>query len=193
MLVIRVGPRTLVGLCMALALLVGVVAGSLRPVSLVAASDRAAPPADLLQAPVAQAGSRVTLEMSAQMLRAAIGYAQANNMPSSFVILDTGGHVLASARMDGAAPFTIEFARGKAYGSAFTGRSSASLNDSFQNNPALWGGAINLGYLGPMLPSRGALPIVINGVVVGAMGASGAPAQEDENAVAAALAAVGLQ
>jgi glc operon protein GlcG len=67
------------------------------------------------------------------------------------------------------------------------------LQDSYQNNPALWGGAINLGYLGPLLPARGALPVVMNGVVVGAMGGSGAPAQEDENAVAAALAAVGLQ
>jgi uncharacterized protein GlcG (DUF336 family) len=178
---------------MALALLVGVVAGSLRPVSLVAAADRAAPPADLLPAPAAQAGQGITLEMSTRMLQTAIGYARANNTPSSFVIIDPGGHVLASARMDGAAPSTIEFARGKAYGSAITGRSSASLNDSYQNNPALWGGAINLGYLGPMLPARGALPIMMNGVLVGAMGASGAPAQEDENAVAAALAAVGLQ
>lgn len=66
-------------------------------------------------------------------------------------------------------------------------------NDSYQNNPALWGGAVNLGYLGPLLPSRGALPIMMNGALVGAMGGSGAPAQEDENAVAAALAAVGLQ
>ena len=83
-------------------------------------------------------------------------------------------------------PFTIEFARGKADRSAISGRSSASLNDSYQNNPALWGGAINLGYNGPLLPARGALPFVMNGVLVGAMGASGAPSQEDENAAAAA-------
>lgn len=193
MLVIRIGPRTLVGLGMAVALLVGVVVGSLRPVRLVAAADRANAPANALQAPVAQAAPRITLEMLAQMMRAAIGYAQANNTPSSFVILDAGGHVLGSARMDGTTPSTIEFARGKAYGSTFTGRSSAALNDSYQNNPGLWGGAMNLGYLGPILPSRGALPIVMNGVLVGAMGASGGPSQEDENAVAAALAAVGLQ
>jgi uncharacterized protein GlcG (DUF336 family) len=193
MLVIRIGPRTLVGLGMALALLIGLVAGSLRPVTLAAAADRAAPPADLLPAPAAQAGSKITLDMSARMMRAAIEYAQAKNLPSSFVILDAGGFVLGSARMDGAAPFTIEFARGKAYGSAFTGRSSAALNESYQNNPALWGSAVSLGYNGPLLPSRGALPIVMNGALVGAMGASGGPAQEDETAVAAALAAVGLQ
>ncbi|HEY7062091.1 MAG TPA: heme-binding protein [Chloroflexota bacterium] len=194
MLVIRIGPRTLVGLGMALALAVGVVAGSLRPVPLVAAAiDRPAPPADVLQAPVAQAGARVTLDQTQRMLAGAIAYAQEHNYPSSFVILDTGGHVLGSERMDGAAPFTIEFARGKAYGSAITGRPSASLGDSYQNNPGLWGGAINLGYLGPLLPARGALPITLNGVIVGAMGGSGGPAQEDENAVAAGLTAAGLQ
>src|SRR5947209_5597057 len=103
MLVIRIGPRTLVGLGMALALLVGIVVGSLRPVTLVAAADRAAPPAELLQAPLAQAGPRLTLDMSTRMLQAAMAYAQGNNTPSSFVVLDAGGHVLASARMDGAA------------------------------------------------------------------------------------------
>ena len=131
MVVITIGPRTLVGLGMALALLVGVVVGSLRPVTLVAAADRPAPPADVLQLPVAQAGPRITLEMSAQMMRAAIAYAQANNTPSSFVILDAGGYVLGSARMDGAAPNTIEFARGKAYGSAITGRASGALQESY--------------------------------------------------------------
>jgi uncharacterized protein GlcG (DUF336 family) len=44
-----------------------------------------------------------------------------------------------------------------------------------------------------MLPARGALPIMINGQLAGAMGGSGGPAQEDENAVRAGLAAVGLQ
>ena len=39
----------------------------------------------------------------------------------------------------------------------------------------------------------GSIPLYKNGVLVGAMGGSGAPAQEDENAVAAGLCAVGLQ
>ncbi|HLH22903.1 MAG TPA: heme-binding protein [Chloroflexota bacterium] len=192
MLLIRIGPRTLAGLGMALALLVGIAAGSLRPVSLVAA-DRMAPPASALPAPVAQASPRISLEMAERMLQGAIAYAREHDYPSSFVVLDAGGHLLASARMDGAALYTIEFARGKAYGSAVSGRSSAALGDSYQNNPALWGGAVSLGYQGPLLPSRGALPVMVDGVLVGAMGGSGGPSQEDENAVAAGLAAAGLQ
>src|SRR5690349_14866213 len=103
MLVIRIGPRTLAGLGMALALLAGVVVGSLRPVPLVVAADRSAPPADVLQAPVSQVGARVTLDQTRRMLAGAIAYAQERDYPSSFVVLDTGGHLLGAARMDGAA------------------------------------------------------------------------------------------
>jgi len=95
--------------------------------------------------------------------------------------------------MDGARLNTIEFARGKAYASNFAGRPSGVLQESYTNNPGLWGNAASLGYGGPLLPSRGALPIMLNGQGAGAMGGSGGPAQEDENAVRAGLAAVGLQ
>ncbi len=194
MVVIRIGPRGLALLGMVLTLGIGLVVGSLRPAELVAAASRpAVPPADVLAAPLAQAGPKITLEQATRMLAGAIGYARDNNFNQSFAILDAGGHVIASARMDGATLLTIEFARGKAYGTAVSGRPSASLQESYQNNPALWGGAYALGYGGPLLPGRGALPVVMNGVLVGAMGASGAPAIEDENAVRAGLAAVGLE
>jgi uncharacterized protein GlcG (DUF336 family) len=70
------------------------------------------------------------------------------------------------------------------------GRLWASLT---QNNPGLWGNAAGIGYGVPMLPARGSLPITVNGVLVGGIGASGGPAQEDENAVRAGLVAVGLE
>jgi uncharacterized protein GlcG (DUF336 family) len=101
--------------------------------------------------------------------------------------------MIASARMDGARLNTMEFARGKAYASVFAGRPSAALQESYAANPALWGNAATLGYGGPLLPSRGALPIMMNGALVGAMGASGGPSEQHENAVRAGLAAIGLE
>ncbi len=74
-----------------------------------------------------------------------------------------------------------------------TGRPSAALQESYAANPALWGNVATLGYGAPMLPSRGAMPIMVNGALVGAMGASGGPSEEDENAVRAGLAAIGLE
>jgi glc operon protein GlcG len=194
MVVIRIGPRGLAFLGMALTPVVGLVVGSLRPVDHVAAAARATTPVDdVLPAPLAQAGPRITAEQAARMIAGAIEYARANNLQQSFVVLDAGGHVIASMRMDGAALFTIEFALGKAYLSAVAGRPSAALGESYQNNPAPWGNAAGIGYGVPMLPSRGAWPVTMNGVLVGSIGASGAPSQEDENAVRAGLAAVGLQ
>jgi glc operon protein GlcG len=192
MVVIRIGPRGLASLGMALALAVGLGIGSLRPVERVIAATQASPAGDVLPAQTATSGPRITTEQAARAIQGAAAYAQANNMTMSFAVLDAGGHVVASARMDGAPPFTIEFARGKAWGTAVSGRSSASLAESYQNNPALWGNAATIGYGVPLLPGRGALPIVSNGMLVGAMGASGGPSDQDEAAVAAGLAAAGF-
>jgi len=193
MLVIRIGPRSLALLGMVLALAVGLAIGSLRPVELVSAATRTNTTAsDVLFSPAPQ-GSGVNLDQATRMIQAAMADARSKNYSMSFVILDAGGHVLASARMDGARPNTIEFARGKAYASAMTGRPSAALQESYAANPALWGNVATLGYGAPMLPSRGAMPIMVNGALVGAMGASGGPSEEDENAVRAGLAAIGLE
>jgi glc operon protein GlcG len=193
MLVIRMGPRCLALLGIAAALAVGLLVGSLRPVDLVAAAGRAvAPDTDILPAPPAQVNG-VTYEQAQRMIQAAMADSESKNYLSAFVVLDGGGHVVASGRMDGARLQTFEFARGKAYASVFAGRPSGAIQESYANNPALWGNAATLGYGGPMLPARGALPIMINGQLAGAMGGSGGPAQEDENAVRAGLAAVGLQ
>jgi glc operon protein GlcG len=193
MLVIRIGPRTLAMLGIVAALAIGLAIGSLRPVELAAAAGRSAAPApEALPAPAAQAAG-ITYDQATRMIQAAMADARGKNFLMSFVVLDAGGHVIASGRMDGARLNTIEFARGKAYATALTGRPSAALQESYAGNPALWGNAATLGYGAPMLPARGALPIMQNGVVIGSMGASGGPAQEDENAVAAGIAAVGLQ
>src|SRR5918912_3374982 len=120
MLVIRIGPRTLALLGMVLALAVGLAIGSLRPVDLVSAAGRANPTAsEVLFTPAAQ-GSGVGLEQANRMIQGAMADARSKNYSMSFVVLDAGGYVLASARMDGARPNTIEFARGKAYATAMT-------------------------------------------------------------------------
>ena len=194
MVVIRIGPRSLALLGMVAALVVGMVVGSLRPVELVTAASRtAAPPADVLPAPEAQTVRGITLDQAFRLVQAGLTYAAERNYRMSFVVLDTGGYVVASARMDGADFYTVELARGKAYASAATGLSSAVLNEAYLANPGTWGNAATLGYGAPLIPARGALPIVVTGVRIGAMGASGGPNGEDENAVRAAMAAVGLQ
>jgi uncharacterized protein GlcG (DUF336 family) len=175
----------------------GVLLGSTRAAWPVAAAAprmaEAVPAAVAAQPGAAQASRNVTWEQARRMLDAAAAYAAERNYSMSFVILDAGGHMVAASRMEGAHFLTPEFARGKAYGPAATGRSSASLNESYQGNPALWGNAASLGSGAPLLPATGTLPIFLNGVLIGSMGASGGPSQEDENAVRAGIQAGGLQ
>jgi glc operon protein GlcG len=196
MLVIRIGPRMLALLGMAAALAVGLVIGSLRPTEMVSAATRGSGPADAVLAGPAAQSAGITYDQAVRMIQAAMADARSKNYNMTFMtftVLDAGGHVIASRRMDGARLNTVGFSHGKAYASVLTGRSSGSVQESYANNPALWGNAATLGNGVPMLPARGAMPITINGALVGAMGASGGPSEQDEAAVVAGIAAVGLQ
>jgi len=125
------------------------------------------------------------------MIQGAVTYAREHNYRQSFAVVDAHGNLVATVRMDGARFLTPETARAKAYSSAAYGRPSGMLGQDYHDNPAFWG---SLGSLGrPIVPSQGALPILANGVQVGAMGAGGGTSQEDEDAVRAGIAAGGFQ
>lgn len=129
---------------------------------------------------------------AAKAIAASVAYAGQRQLALSFVVLDQGGHLLACARMDGAAFVTVEVARGKAFAVAATGGiPGAMLAKRYEENPMVWGNAGSIGFGAPMLPAKGALPLFIDGQFVGAMGASGAPSDVDEAAVAAGIAAIG--
>jgi len=110
----------------------------------------------------------------------------------SFAIVDPAGNLVAAARMDGAPFSTIDIARGKAFASAATGgQPGAALAQRFAENPMVWGNAGPIGHGAPMLPARGSIPLRIDGRLVGAIGASGAPSEIDEQVIAVAAAAIG--
>ena len=139
-----------------------------------------------------EAGSpSLTMDQALQMIQGAVAYARERNYRMSFAVVDAHGNLVATVRMDGARFLTPETARAKAYASAAYGRPSGVLGEDYQEHPAFWG---SLGSLGrPIVPSQGALPILANGVQVGAMGAGGGTSQEDEDAVRAGIAAGGFQ
>ncbi|HLI28319.1 MAG TPA: heme-binding protein [Chloroflexota bacterium] len=177
------------GIPLVVVAVLGLVAGLALGTARAPVGAAAAAPA----APAEQGGTSLNYDQAARLVQAAMEYAQAHNYRMSFVVLDAGGHLLAAGRMDGAHFLTPEIARGKAYAPAATGRSGSAMTESFQANPALWGNAAALGYGAPLLPARGALPLFRNGVLLGAMGASGGTAEQDEEAVRAALQALGFQ
>lgn len=121
------------------------------------------------------------------MIDAGIAEAASRGHALSFVVLDAAGHLVASARMDGAPFVTIDIARGKAFASVATGgQPGSNLDQRYRENPMVWGNAGPLGQGAPMLPARGSLPLLLDGRLIGAIGASGAPSEIDEAIIAVA-------
>jgi uncharacterized protein GlcG (DUF336 family) len=131
----------------------------------------------------------LTLELARRLIDAAEQEATRQSLKLSFVVVDAGGHVVATARMDGAAWITPEVALGKAWTAAAFGAPSDAQGQKAKDLVA-FAGAISAATHGRYTPQIGGLPIVVDGSAAGGMGASGATGQEDEAVVRAALEAV---
>ena len=133
-------------------------------------------------APVAPPGP--SLEQAMAALAAAQEAAEDLSVSLSCAVVDSRGDMIAMARMDGARFYTTDVARGKARMSALFGQPSGDMAD-FGNSPAF--SSFNETIPGPLYAFQGALPIMKDGELIGAMGCSGAASQVDEDAVRSAL------
>ena len=133
-------------------------------------------------APTAPPGPTAAQAMAA--LAAAQEAAEALGVSLSCAVVDSRGDMIALARMDGARFYTTDVAQGKARMSALFGHPSGDMAD-FGNSPAF--SSFNETIPGPLYAFQGALPIMRNGELIGAMGCSGAASQVVEDAVRAAL------
>jgi len=103
----------------------------------------------------------------------------------SCAVVDSRGDLVAVGRMDGARFLTTDVARGKALTSAMFGQPSGSMG-TFANSPAFE--KLNSATQGRLYPVQGAVPIMRNNQVFGAIGCSGATSQQDEDAAKAGAA-----
>jgi uncharacterized protein GlcG (DUF336 family) len=126
-----------------------------------------------------------------QVLEAARAKAAAMGKAVSVAIVDSAGVMVVFERLNNAPRMTAVIAEGKASASALTGRASGALAAMAQNYPHI-AGSLATRLQGRFVPVAGGLPIVRDGEVLGAIGVSGASAEEDEEiaqAGAGALAA----
>ena len=137
----------------------------------------------------AQTAGKLTLAEALRLIDAARADASVKNLRLSIAVVDARGDLIALARMPDANPATADTAIGKAMLSAFFGQPSAAFS-SRANTPIFQ--SLNAETGGRLRFFQGALPIVRNGFTVGAIGASGASAQQDEDSARAALSAVAL-
>lgn len=126
------------------------------------------------------------LDLARRLIEAAEEQAQRQDLRLSFAVVDAGGHLVASARMDDADWITPEVALGKAW-TAAAFRAPSDAQGQKAKDLVAFAGAISAATRGRYTPQIGGLPLVIDGESLGAMGASGATGQEDEEVVRAAI------
>ena len=93
-------------------------------------------------------------------------------------VVDEGAHLIALARMDGAAPLTPQVAEAKAVGAAMLHRDGASLGELAKDRPGFFSVADRLVRV-PIVPGLGSVLIKRDGSVLGAVGVSGGRPEQD--------------
>ena len=112
--------------------------------------------------------------------------------PLCVAVLDDGGNLKALKRDDGASILRPQIAISKAWGAIGMGESSRHLGNRLKELPAFLG-ALSAMTGGKVVPVAGGVLIMDGEVILGAAGASGATADEDEACVIAGIQTAGLQ
>jgi glc operon protein GlcG len=126
----------------------------------------------------------LTLEEANRILQGTIAKAQQLNIKISAAVVDAGGRLVAFQRMDNAIWAGVYGSQGKAVASAAFGRASGEMAPR-ADQPTPRGIALRSG--GEMIMGQGAVPILRNGVVIGACGVGGGTSQEDEDCARAGV------
>jgi uncharacterized protein GlcG (DUF336 family) len=125
----------------------------------------------------------ISLELALALLSRIRDEAASRNLSLAAAVVDDGGHVVASQRMDGSALGALKLAVGKAYTSVLWGAPTGDFMQSTQPGGDDWG----WNSTDPrIVVYAGGLPLLVDGELVGGVGASGATAEDDAECVSAA-------
>ena len=128
----------------------------------------------------------LTLDQARALIEAGEEEARSRDLELSFAVVDAGGHIVAIGRMDDADWITPEVALGKAW-TAAAFRLPSDAQGQKAKDLVAFAGSISAATRGRYTPQIGGLPIAEGDSPLGAMGASGATGQEDEDVVRAAI------
>jgi uncharacterized protein GlcG (DUF336 family) len=123
----------------------------------------------------------ISSAMAMAMGETAIATCKANGYNVSAHVVGRNGEVIVAMRGDNTGPHTLENSMKKAYTAKAFRRPSGDFGDSIKDN--FTAGQLHLANI---VPTRGALPITVDGEVIGAIGVSGAPGGEKDEACAKA-------
>ncbi|MGA9273580.1 MAG: heme-binding protein [Candidatus Cybelea sp.] len=120
-------------------------------------------------------GPPISLERAQAIICATVAEATKRNWKMNVAVVDSGGNLVAFARMDGAMLASIAIAQHKARAAATFRRETKVFEDGVQ--------LMQLNYLlafDGIITSRGGIPLVEQGVIIGAIGCSGGTDSRDE-------------
>jgi uncharacterized protein GlcG (DUF336 family) len=123
----------------------------------------------------------ISLAMATTIARVAMDTCKAQGYNVSVHVLGREGQVVLGVRHDSAGLITFENSMKKAYTARTFARSSGEFADGVKGNPLA--GALRLTNI---VPAQGALPIKIGNETIGAVGVSGAPGGDKDEACAKA-------
>ena len=115
----------------------------------------------------------LTLDAARKIAAAAEAEAKKNNWRMVIAIVDEGGHLVYLERIDETQTGSIDVAIQKARSAAAFKRPTKVFEDG------LAGGRMALLGLSGAIPIEGGIPLVVDGKVIGAIGASGGTAPQD--------------
>ena len=127
----------------------------------------------------------ISLASAQAAIAAAQAEADKHGWPLDIAVVDSGANLVAFARMDGAQLASIAVAEHKARAAASFRRPTRV----FEEAPAKAGLQIFL-TLDGIIASRGGIPLIVDGKLIGAIGCSGGTGSQDEVACTAGAAAI---
>ena len=120
-------------------------------------------------------GLPISLGQAEAVIQAAVAEAGKRAWKVNVAIVDSGGNLVAFQRMDGAMLASIQIAEHKARAAATFRRETKVFEDGIQ--------LMHLNYLlafDGMIASRGGIPLIEQGKILGAIGCSGGTDSQDE-------------
>jgi glc operon protein GlcG len=132
---------------------------------------------------------KLTYEGARAVLDAALARAAEIGVPMIVAVVDDGGHLLAFARQDGAKLSSVQIAITKAECAALRRQPTGPY--LVEGQPDLRVSlALAIGSRGQQTPLRGGLPLLVDGVCVGAIGVSNGTEEQDTDVARAGAAAL---
>lgn len=129
-------------------------------------------------------GAPISLDEAQAVIAAAVAEAKKHHWKLNVAVVDSGANLVAFERMDGAQLASIAVSQHKARSAASFRRETKVFEDGVQLKQNYY-----VMTLDGVIASRGGIPIIVAGKLVGAVGCSGGTGSQDEVACKAGAAA----